>query len=95
MTATNMCYNFVGFGCSPPIKPGHHPLDREASKMISLFFFLMATMNDHILAFTVVFLCILGIVQNPINLEKGGPPGWISNLSGCISDCTHRLLRKK
>ena len=19
MTATNMCYNFVGFGCSPPL----------------------------------------------------------------------------
>ena len=53
--------------------------------MISLFF-LMATMNDHILAFTVVFLCILGIVQNPITLEKGGPPGWISLL------VKHKLL---
>ena len=22
MTATNMCYNFVGFGCSPPSQEG-------------------------------------------------------------------------
>ena len=27
MTATNMCYNFVGFGCSPPYMDAASPED--------------------------------------------------------------------
>ena len=37
MTATNICYNFVGFRCSPPISGGNHHSNLSADNDMPLF----------------------------------------------------------